>query len=187
MIQRLMKSLFLALTLFAANHATAEAGDVPKFEIGPILSAAKLPYFVQVHNDLYFGYGARITGNLNTRVGMEFQISHFPSTRTRPEGSVLQGSAHVKLSYRAERSLKTNFFVIAGPGFLYVKDKCCPPRETLYRSTSFAINLGGGAELVPHRRWAIRFDATDFLVCTGTVSTYTIHNFEMNFSIMFRF
>src|SRR5688572_26702376 len=92
----------LLVVLLPQNKATlAQTDDPPRLEIGPVISGTALRGLgIIVSDKLKLGVGGRIAGNVHSNIGIEFQMTSFPSTRER--GSTLQGSGHLKLNYRGE-------------------------------------------------------------------------------------
>jgi len=160
----------------------AEVRDVPRFEIGPLFSFAQTVSPSSVWwRDFIAGYGGRLTANLHPNLAVEFQASAYPTIHF--SGSSVRGAGHIKGTLRLEQHSKVNFFVVAGPGFSRDVDVCCGGHLSEFRATRFAFDAGGGIELVPLRHFAIRFDATDFVVRAGR----TINNLDLKFAAMVRF
>ncbi len=181
-------ALAIIMGILLAGPSRAEAKEVPRFELGPLFSMAQTVSASSTWwRDYIAGYGGRLTANLNPNLALEFQAASFPDIHTN--GSSIRGSGHLKATLRLEHSSKVNFFVVAGPGFSKDEDVCCGGNLTAYRVTRFAFDVGGGIELVPVRRLAIRFDATDFMVrVTSTMAgSDFIHNADLKFAVMLRF
>lgn len=180
--------LALAMGTLVIGHLQAKEKEVPRLEIGPLFSRAQtVSPSSNWWRDYIAGYGGRLTVNIHPNLAVEFQASSYPSIHIN--GSSFRGSGHLKATLRLEQRSKVNLFVVAGPGFSKDEDVCCGGHLSEYRETRFAFNIGGGIELVPIRKLAIRFDATDFIIR----QTYTmvpaafIHNVDLKFAAMFRF
>jgi hypothetical protein len=130
------------------------------------------------------GLGATLTYNLNRRFGLESTLNFFPGdplsnlgSRTRPvlggwnTGNILQGQFGARVIVL--RSKNTQFFIKAKPGFVSFSDVRYHATSGIGglgsgdvaalagRQTSFALDVGGGAEFHPNQRIFVRFDIGD--------------------------
>jgi hypothetical protein len=95
-------------------------------------------------------------------------------------------------------------FAIAGPGFMHEEvEEIGGTYHDLDIYRSIAFDFGGGIEVVPHRRWSLRLDLTDFYagqkfvrtdsLRTGTSYTppfsprFWDHHLDFKSGVMFRF
>jgi hypothetical protein len=181
-------AVLAAILVLRIGDLRAEDRPVPRFEVGPLVSAAQTVSPSPVWwRDLIVGYGGRLTANVHPNIAVEFQASSYPSIHVN--GSSVRGSGHVKGTLRLERRSRLNIFVVVGPGFSHDKDTCCGGHLSEYRETRFAFNVGGGVELIPLKRLALRLDATDFIVRMAftQVPAALIHNLDLKIAAMFRF
>jgi hypothetical protein len=161
----------------------AQSADVPVWEAGPLLSLTGFGTGALSTGRVRVAYGGRITANVHRNAGIEYQMAFFPELESRTD---VQGSGHLKLTFRAEQHYKLNFFAIAGPGFLH--DRARGPRFQPIISTSVAFVYGGGLEVVPQRHYSIRLDLTDFYAGRHvTFGRFWQHRLDFKTAIMIRF
>ncbi len=182
-----LASGLLILFVFSGHAWTAER-EMPRFEIGPLFSLAQtVSSGPEVWRDYIKGYGGRLTANLHPNIAVELQGSAYPTIHSN--GSSVRGSGHLKATLRFEKKARINVFAIAGPGFSKDETVCCGGHLANYDETRFALNIGGGIELVPSRKFAIRFDVTDFAIreTFTMVPASFVSNVDLKLAAMFRF
>jgi hypothetical protein len=163
--------------LTSVSGVCAEATELRKWEVGPFVTWTTFGTAISA-GSISGGYGGRFTANLHPNVAVEYQMAHFPSS---PEEQV-QGSGHLKVTYRKEASLKLNLFGIIGPGFL--RESFHLSRGETREINSIALNYGAGLEIVPHPRASVRLDFTDFYAPSAPLSE---HHLDTKIAVMFRF
>ena len=164
-----------------------EASTPPRWEAGFLFSVTTFGTAVSTGN-IKTGIGGRMTFNASRAVGFEYQMAYFPGERS--ENGKIQGSGHLKLTYRAEAQRRINLFAIIGPGFLRESDTYTGGHGSYtYEYRSIALVCGGGIEIVPHRHVLIRLDLADFYAGTeyGGGSRYWAHHLDFKPSVMLRF
>ncbi len=186
-----MKRIILLALVVSASQGSAVGQEpkTPRWEIGPFFTATTFGQAVSAGN-FRAGYGGRLTINVHPNIGFEFQMAHFPvEWHGWPNNPALQGSGHVKLTYRAEQHRRVNVFAVIGPGFLRERESYMTGRgEVAYDYESFAIAYGGGIEIVPHGRLTLRCDIADFLAReTYFFEPFWSHHFDLKTALMFRF
>ena len=168
-------TLLLALTMPVAGQdagipaAQQFAARPPRVEVGPVLSAAAQS---NIGNYFHMGGGGRVTIN-----GTKYFAGEVEATRQPTGNPYLAPEVHttiaLKGTYRAEqhrwlRFAGMNFFAVVGPAFVNrtvnVADPNPPPMcircSVLRRRTDSMLDWGGGVEIVPTSRVAVRFDVT---------------------------
>jgi hypothetical protein len=169
-------AFLLVLCVLARNLEAqdAPAGSPPRFEIGAIVSDGK-----QTPDDVgqgglnyHVGGGGRVTVNAHPNIAGEIELTRQP-TGGFGYGPETHIALALKATYRAEQRrwlgfAGVNFFGVIGPGFLrrtVTVDNPNPPPmcfrcSVQERVTTAMVDFGGGAEIVPARNVAIRFDVT---------------------------
>lgn len=110
------------------------------------------------------GFGARVDFNLTRRLALEAQFDFFPGKAPSfflEEG----GRTWTGLFGIRAKAIQTRRFAAFGlvrPGFVHFTDVALPtdtaPFFRIAPATYFAVNLGGGLEFYPRRRWIVRFE-----------------------------
>jgi hypothetical protein len=175
-------ALFTVPALLQASDSGGGASDPkpPRWEAGPLISVITVGTAVSSRN-VQAGYGGRVTFNAGRIMGFEYQMSYILAHYYE---AMVQGSGHLKLTYRMETNWKINLFGIVGPGFLREQQSYTGSiGHVVYNYQSAAIDFGAGMEIVPHRRFLIRLDLTDFH--GGTLSAGDHIDFKIG--AMFRF
>jgi hypothetical protein len=115
------------------------------------------------------GFGGRFDVNMSRRLALESQLDYFPDSIPRrfleQGGKTLQFAAGLR-----GKVVQTKHFAVFGlirPGFLHFEDTTqlngvpgTVPGTKISPTTYFALNLGGGVEFYPSRRWVARFEIT---------------------------
>jgi hypothetical protein len=164
-----------------------KADNPPRWETGFLFSVTTFGTAVSTQN-IETGVGGRVAFNANRVLGFEYQMAYFPGAAS--DNGKFQGSAHLKLTYRAEARRRINLFAIIGPGFLRESYTYIGGRgSSTYEYGSVALVYGGGMEIVPHRHLLIRLDLADFYAGKKYPSGSRIwaHHLDFKPSVMLRF
>lgn len=159
-------SALLLVLVLSVTLALAQEGK--DNEVGFVFSATGF------QEDGEAGVGARFLRNYTPGFGFELQGTFYPADESV---SFYQGSFNFKGTYRMEQLRRVNFFGVAGPGFLVVK-----PASSA-RTGRFALNVGGGIEIVPQPHVAVRADVSDFVFF---VDGDPFNNFDFKLALMYR-
>jgi len=161
---------FLGFLLIAGVNASS--ADLKESEAGFVFSATRLDRHTRP------GYGGRLLHNYNSVWAFEMQGSFYP---VNDAVNVFTGTFDFKGTYRMEDRHKVNFFGLLGPG-IYIADpgKGIPNGKNRYR---FAVNAGGGVEVVPDPKIAVRADFSDLMVFHKGEDS---HNFDFKLAVMYR-
>jgi hypothetical protein len=174
-------AVFVTPSLLLANESSgASDPKPPRWEAGPLISVITVGTAVS-SREVQAGYGGRVTFNANRIVGFEYQMGYILGHYYE---SMVQGSGHVKLTYRMEAKWKINIFGIIGPGFLREQQSYTGAiGHVINNYQSTAIDFGAGMEIVPHRHFLIRLDLTDFH--GGTLSSGDHIDFKIGAMLRF--
>ena len=153
-------------TLLMALTASPARGQIvySRFELGAQYSTIR-----QDDNNLqeknFSGFGARFDWNLNRRVAFESQADFFPQDGVPlpyvQGGRTLEAVFGLRAKVIQTRQLAV--FGLLRPGLLHFTNVQFPsglasPPFVYHAATYFVLNLGGGMEFYPSRRWILRFD-----------------------------
>jgi len=170
-MQTEVKSIFIhviGVLLLCCADLNAQ-NILPRVEVGGVLSGAAQS---DIGNYFHFGGGGRVTVNATKYLAGEVEATRQP-TGNPYLGSEVHTAIALKGTYRAEQHrwfgfAGMNFFAVVGPAFVNrtvnVADPNPPPMcircSVLRRHTDSMLDWGGGVEIVPDRRIAVRFDVT---------------------------
>jgi hypothetical protein len=154
------------LTLLVAFTAAPAGGQnlYSRFELGAQYSTIR-EADSNLEEKNFSGFGARFAWNLNRRVAVESQVDFFPEEGVPlpyvQGGQTLQAVFGIRAKVVETRQLAV--FGLVRPGLLHFTNVQFPSGVTtppfLYHpATYFVLNLGGGIEFYPSRRWILRFD-----------------------------
>jgi len=162
--------LAYAAVLVLACCATLHA-QVPRIEAGALLSSGTQSELGGA--DYHVGGGARFAVNATRYLAGELEYTRQPSSFPAYFGNEGHTFIAAKGTYRVEerrwlRFAGMNIFGVIGPALVnrtvFVADPNPPPfciRCTVQRrQTTSMFEYGGGVEIIPARRVAVRFDAT---------------------------
>ena len=181
------KIIPVLFVLACSRYLSGQPLDAPRFEVGPVFGATTFGPAISSH-DMRAAFGGRAVLNLHRRIAVEYQMAYF---RSPVSTSATQGSGHLKWKIWEEKSGILNIFTVLGPGFMREEDELIGGTyHDVYKYTSIAIDFGAGIEVVPHRRFSVRLDLTDFYAGTkfaGTSPRFWDHNLDFKAAIMCRF
>jgi hypothetical protein len=183
----------IALTIFLASTGCILAGeplDTPRIEMGPIIGSTA--FGDKFAGDMRFSLGGRFTLNLNPRFAIEYQMAWIQSDTSYPTNSSTQGSGHLKYKVWRSNSRRFDIFAVVGPGFMHEEyqefDQYVPSMQIKGEIGAVAFDYGGGVEVIPHRRFAVRLDITDFSTGQKLVTQRLWnHHLDIKGAVMFRF
>jgi hypothetical protein len=158
-------ALMAFLVVLCGAPLNSEAQDnrnvPPRVEIGGVMSAATQS---DITTHFHAGGGGRGTFNITKYLAGEAEATHQPTDYGGP--SEVHIFLAAKATYRAEqrRWLKfagINLFGVAGPAFVnrFVSVTAFSGAAD-QRQTASMVEWGGGFEVVPARKLAVRFDST---------------------------
>jgi hypothetical protein len=113
----------------------------------------------------FSGFGGRFDWNINRRVALESQVDFFPE-----QGAPLplvQGGRTLEAVFgiraKVVETRQISVFGLVRPGLLHFSNAeftsgALNPPYVFRPATYFVLNLGGGIEFYPSRRWILRFD-----------------------------
>ena len=213
----LIVGLVLAIVIGTARGQSEPQSQLSRIEAGALVSVLDIK---DAHGltDLFprreFGFGGRVSYNLNSHFALEAEINFFPRdfrkfTTNFTGGRMTEGLFGLKAGIR-----KNNFGIFGKfrPGFESSGHAAVPrflngngpdPQNPFgferIRSTQFALDVGGVVELYPSRRTIVRFDIGDTIVrypgilftnfSDGSLTTETVYSHTLQFSagVGFRF
>ena len=159
----LSRSLRLIVLVVCSCTAVNAQDNPPRIEIGAVLSATRQP---DIDNYFHVGGGGRVTVNVTRYIAGEVESTLQPTNEAGLPTEVHTALA-VKGTYRAEqrrwlRFAGLNFFGVLGPAWVNRSVLLCIGAcgYVLQRQTASMLEYGGGFEIVPARRVAVRFDVT---------------------------
>lgn len=163
MLRSILVCLATLSLVFQASPAHAQ-NLYSRFELGAQYSTIR-----EDNNNFeeknFSGFGARFDWNLNRRVAFESQIDFFPQHGVPlpyvQGGQTLQAVFGLRAKVIQTRQLAV--FGLVRPGILHFTNVQFPtgvanPPFVYHPATYFVLNLGGGIEFYPSRRWILRFD-----------------------------
>ena len=182
-----MKIPLVVLTILLMTW-TCDAQEFAPLELG---STIGLTPASEGNQSLTTDLGGRVVWNISQRSGLDFQLTvHNPYHLS--SDNYVSASGSYKLTFRDETKFKLNAFGLAGFGItetsyseILGSSHCCVSSHTYHP----AINLGGGVEVVPIHRVAIRFDvglSTVFLRGSRELPSATWNRPILQISGMFR-
>jgi len=156
---------YFAILFLAFHTSPAHAQNLySRFELGAQYSTIR-----EDNNNFeeknFSGFGARFAWNLNRRVAFESQVDFFPQDGVPlpyvQGGQTLQAVFGLRAKVIQTRQLAV--FGLVRPGILHFSNVQFPtgvanPPFVYHPATYFVLNLGGGIEFYPSRRWILRFD-----------------------------
>lgn len=213
----LIVGLVLAVVNGTARGQSEPQSHMSRIEVGAQVSVLDIK---DAHGltDLFprreFGFGGRVSYNLNSNFALEAEINLFPRdfrkfTTNFTGGRMTEGLFGLKAGIR-----KNNFGVFGKfrPGFESSGHAAVPrflngngpdPQNPFgferIRATQFALDVGGVVELYPSRQTIVRFDIGDTIVrypgilftnlSDGSLITETVYSHTLQFSagVGFRF
>jgi len=210
----LIAGLVLAMVTGTARSQSQTQSQPSRIEVGALISVLGIE---DAHglNDLFprreFGFGGRVSYNLNSHFAVEGEINFFPRdfrkfTTDFTGGRMTEGLFGLKAGLRRK---KFGIFGKVRPGFESSggatfprfpngngPDPLNPFGFETKRATQFALDVGGVAELYPSRRTIVRFDVGDTIVrypgilftnSNGSLTTETVYSHSLQFSAGFGF
>jgi hypothetical protein len=167
-----VKKNLILVGLLLLGAVPAYPADLKESEAGFVFSATRLDKNIRP------GYGGRLLHNYNPIWAFEMQGSFYPVNQAL---NVFTGTFDFKGTCRLEDRYKVNLFGLLGPGiFIADPGKGIPDGRNHYR---FAVNAGGGFEVVPDPKIAIRADFTDLMVFHKGEGN---HNLDFKLALMYR-
>jgi hypothetical protein len=163
----------VCVSLLLLPPSRAFGQNAPRWELGPSISTISLGELgvLPRAGNRGFGFGARAVWNISEFLGAELQfarVSRTDSGTPLSSGDEIQRTHHqltasVKGTWRLENSLKINPFALAGIGGRRDTFGFISGGEPLgkFHETRVALRFGGGIEIVPQKRFSIRFDASN--------------------------
>jgi hypothetical protein len=130
---------------------------------------------IKIHDldrNRFFGFGGRGVLNFSDLLGADLQFARvaaqefFAPSNSRTEYSHHQYIASLKVTWRPQNARRINPFGLAGMGL--ARDGVSStfggpfPGSFADYQNKLALRLGGGAEFIPHDRFSIRLDVSDF-------------------------
>jgi len=210
----LIAVLVLAMVTGTARSQSQTQSQPSRIEVGALVSVLGIE---DAHglNDLFprreFGFGGRVSYNLNSHFALEGEINFFPRD-FRKFTTNFTGGRMTEGLFGLKAGLRRNKFGIFGkvrPGFESSggatfprfpngngPDPLNPFGFETKRATQFALDVGGVAELYPSRRTIVRFDVGDTIVrypgilftnSNGSLTTETVYSHSLQFSAGFGF
>ena len=210
----LIAVLVLAMVTGTARSQSQTQSQPSRIEVGALVSVLGIE---DAHglNDLFprreFGFGGRVSYNLNSHFAVEGEINFFPRD-FRKFTTNFTGGRMTEGLFGLKAGLRRNKFGIFGkvrPGFESSggatfprfpngngPDPLNPFGFETKRATQFALDVGGVAELYPSRRTIVRFDVGDTIVrypgilftnSNGSLTTETVYSHSLQFSAGFGF
>lgn len=177
------------------------AQDVPRWEIGPGFSWISSGVVFERNSEL--SLGGRAVLNVSKSFGVDLQAGHASRTESSPEiqSEHKNRLAHFTGNFKAtlRRHDRIQPFALAGIGKIRERGKgkySVPFSGTYsYLVRHTLLRFGGGVEIVPSHRFAVRIDVSDLAVRlpeSNSGSRFEIparfnHHLEAGLSIMFRF
>ena len=189
--------IFLAAILWLGIgiKAAPAQSDTPRYEVSGVVTTIRqdgdfyrlLPRFFgePSQKDQNFGFGGRLTLNINRAFAVEGELTHHPQSRSvitdgvfsppvigiSTGGMRLEGLFGVKVGKRFK---KFGIFGKVRPGFMRLSEVPDCPRGDIRRCSDGgkfepALDIGGAVEYYPTRRFVIRFDAGDTIIRYGTL------------------
>jgi len=152
------KALFVFLLASMIGYANAE--PLKRFEAGFVIGGFDYGEAISTR-DIRAEYGGRVVVNLHQRIALEYQMVF--SGRDSYYDSSFQGSGHIKCNVWQSGKQRFKVFGIAGPGFIREQwEYIGGGHHSINRYRSVGVDYGGGVEVAPDRRFAVRLDLTDF-------------------------
>jgi Outer membrane protein beta-barrel domain len=162
------RNIVFSVLVFTILTTPAVGQQVPRWEIGPTLSLITLQEYSRNHHS---GFGGRLVVNFSDILAADLQsirISktyNYPQFASRIQYTHDQFTANLKATWRHQNAIRLNPFVLAGMGWVRdgYKDTFGVPFPNIneIHQDKFALRFGGGVEIVLHRRFSIRLDASD--------------------------
>jgi opacity protein-like surface antigen len=157
----------LLVGVLASGTVSAEAQEVPRWELGPMFNLIKIQ---QLDSNRFFGFGARGVLNFSDVFGADVQFARnthnesFAPSNSRTTYSADQFTVNLKATWRRRNVMRMSPFAIAGVGLarngVSFSYEGIPGSFKQYQN-KFALRFGGGLEFSPNRRFSVRLDASD--------------------------
>jgi outer membrane protein with beta-barrel domain len=213
----LIAGLVLAIVNGTAHGQSGPQSQPSRIEVGALVSVLGIE---DAHglNDLFprreFGFGGRVSYNLNSNFALEAEINFFPRD-FRKFTTNFTGGRMTEGLFGLKAGIRKNSFGVFGkirPGFESSGHATFPrfpngngpdPQNPFgfegKRATQFALDVGGVVELYPSRRTIVRVDVGDTIVrypgilftnfSNGALITETVYSHTLQFSagVGFRF
>jgi hypothetical protein len=180
------KALFLFFMASMIGYAKGE--PLKKFEVGFVIGGFDYGEAISA-NDIRLEYGGRFVVNLHKRIALEYQMVF--SGRDSYVDSSSQGSGHIKCNVWQSKKPLLKVFGIAGPGFIRERvEYIGGGYQHIEKYKSIGMDYGGGIEIVPDRRLALRLDLTDFYAgrkYADDAPRFWHHHLDFKAALMFRF
>ena len=207
----LIAGLVLAIVNGTARCQSEPQSQPSRIEVGGLVSVLSIKD-AQGLTDLFprteFGFGGRVSYNLNSHVALEAELNLFPRdfrkfTTNFTGGRMAEGLFGLKVG---KRKNKFGIFGKFRPGFESSGHAEIPrfpngdgpdPQNPFgferIRATQFALDVGGVVELYPSRRTIVRFDVGDTIVRypgilftnfpSGALTKETVYSHTLQFSV----
>jgi len=156
---------FLAPVFAVPAAQPVRAQDLySRFELGAQYSTIREDNYNYVEKNLS-GFGGRINWNVNRRVALESQVDFFPQNGVPLP--LVQGGQTLEAVFgirgKVIQTRQISVFGLVRPGVLHFSNAefsnaLTSPPYLFHPATYFVLNLGGGIEFYPARRWILRFD-----------------------------
>lgn len=182
-----------AILLVACTNATAQTGNVPRFETGVHFTGLKLPSPI---GEAPAGLGGRFGYNFSNHFGVEAEVNHFPGGRRGGDFGETQALFGLKAGIASEYG---GIFAKVRPGFIHFPAEGALRGRGLTQPDNFALDVGFVAERYFANHTYIRLDAGDTIIAYGKnrilnpvvggglVSPGTTHNFQFSFGVGIHF
>jgi hypothetical protein len=185
-ISRISLFFVLLVVILLASPCYAQQRTLPILEYGPLVSWMNMDAESAFDaNDLHRGFGVRLTFNVNEFVGVDTDLVHYLGDFNN---SRFKAAWNLKLTARGEERARTNVFATIGLGFMRHETVTGSRGQTTASHGPF-FSMGGGAEFVPHRRFAFRLGITTSAFRTPSEAISRIGtrwNKEISTSVMIR-
>jgi hypothetical protein len=178
----------LLLFFLASMIGYAKGEPLKRFEVGFVVGGFDYGEAISA-NDIRLEYGGRFVVNLHQHIALEYQMVF--SGRDSIVDSSTMGIGHIKGNIWKSKNQLLTIFGIAGPCYIREQLKYYSggfQHTDKYRSVG--IDYGGGVEIAPKERFALRLDLTDFyagIKYFEIAPRFWHHHLDFKAALMFRF